>query len=248
MITKGVFLDLYGTLLLFGDMKSAWADWLTTMHRHFSEYGLAMSREEMASRCEGFFGRPTPTGRSPLTVFERRLKILACDLGLDLGNPQLRRTAHACVEAWQRYIRLDPEALPVLRCLREHKKLSLVSNYDHPPYLHALLTEQGLARLFDAIVISGEVGVAKPDPAIFWLALRHLGLEPGEVVHVGDSEDDVMGACNADIRPVLIQRDSRSAAENADFHADAAPPVPRDEAWTGHARIIGSLSDLLSML
>jgi putative hydrolase of the HAD superfamily len=43
-----------------------------------------------------------------------------------------------------------------------------------------------LARVFDAWVISGEVGIRKPDPAIYELAAERLGLPPGECVFVDD--------------------------------------------------------------
>jgi FMN phosphatase YigB (HAD superfamily) len=49
-------------------------------------------------------------------------------------------------------------------------------------------------RFFTAIVISGEVGIRKPDPRIFHLALQRTGLQPEEVVYVGDTEEDIAGA------------------------------------------------------
>jgi putative hydrolase of the HAD superfamily len=57
------------------------------------------------------------------------------------------------------------------------------------------LTEVDVARYFVAIVDSGVVGIAKPDPAIFDVAARALDLPLSALVHVGDSESaDVVGA------------------------------------------------------
>lgn len=53
-----------------------------------------------------------------------------------------------------------------------------------------------------AITDSGNVGFAKPDPRIFDVALRILELEPTNVVHVGDTDADIIGAEAAGIRPV----------------------------------------------
>src|SRR5262249_22018219 len=64
----------------------------------------------------------------------------------------------------------------------------------------------GLARFFKSIVISGEVGVKKPDPGIFRIALEQTGLQADEVVYVGDTQEDVDGAKAAGIRPILIAR------------------------------------------
>lgn len=51
--------------------------------------------------------------------------------------------------------------------------------------------------LFDAVVISGEVGIRKPDRAIYELAARDLGVAPGECVFVDDIPANVRGAVEA---------------------------------------------------
>lgn len=56
-----------------------------------------------------------------------------------------------------------------------------------------------------AIVDSGAVGIAKPDPGIFHLALDLVGVEPQRAVHVGDAfQYDVRGARSAGVHPVLV--------------------------------------------
>lgn len=53
---------------------------------------------------------------------------------------------------------------------------------------------EGWDRLFDAVVISGEVGLRKPDPAIYLYAAEQLGLSPDECVFVDDLVPNVRGA------------------------------------------------------
>lgn len=56
-----------------------------------------------------------------------------------------------------------------------------------------------------AIIDSGAVGVAKPDPAIFHLALQAAGTTADRAVHVGDAyQYDVRGARAAGVRPILV--------------------------------------------
>ena len=56
-----------------------------------------------------------------------------------------------------------------------------------------------------AIVDSGAVGIAKPDPAIFHHALELVGATPERAIHVGDAyQYDVRGARAAGVRPVLV--------------------------------------------
>jgi putative hydrolase of the HAD superfamily len=86
----------------------------------------------------------------------------------------------------------------------------VVSNWDVS--LRDVLDRTGLAPLLDGIVISAEVGVAKPDPAIFERALAVAGARPGEALHVGDTpEADVAGALAAGLRAVHLDRSGADA-------------------------------------
>ena len=65
----------------------------------------------------------------------------------------------------------------------------------------------GFAPLLDAVIISEEAGVTKPDPRIFNLALDALGRSPEDAVMIGDAWDtDIAGAQAAGIRPIWFNR------------------------------------------
>ena len=65
----------------------------------------------------------------------------------------------------------------------------------------------GFGPLLDAVIISEEAGVAKPDFRIFNLAREALGAEAGESVMIGDAWDtDIAGARAAGIRPIWFNR------------------------------------------
>jgi putative hydrolase of the HAD superfamily len=220
--TKGVFFDLYGTLLIYGDVNAAWSDWLTGFYNALCEDSLAMSQEAFASHCDAFFGRDEPPAANDgLTVFERRILSLGSDLGLKLTAARIKLIATIIADAWHRHVSLDPEAFPILMALRRYgKRLALVSNFDHPPYVRAVLSQHRLDSLFDAVVISGDVGVKKPDPGIFTVALDETDLKGHEVVYVGDTDNDMKGALAAGMTPVLIQRtDQASHNATQDFRS-----------------------------
>ena len=103
-----------------------------------------------------------------------------------------------------------PDVLPTLRSLREwDKTLAVVSNWDSA--LPTLLAELGLAEFFAFVLPSAQAGVEKPDGRIFSLALQRLGLEPQEVVHIGDQyEADVVGARAVGITPILLDRKGKA--------------------------------------
>ena len=70
----------------------------------------------------------------------------------------------------------------------------------------------GLDRYFEAIVVSGELGIRKPDPAIFEHMLRELDVAPAAAVYVGDNlEADIGGAHAAGLAAVWINRTGATA-------------------------------------
>jgi REG-2-like HAD superfamily hydrolase len=67
-------------------------------------------------------------------------------------------------------------------------RVVVVSNFD--VRLRPLLRELGVERWIDAVVVSAEEGVEKPDPEILRRAAARVGVAPAELVHVGDEQDD----------------------------------------------------------
>jgi putative hydrolase of the HAD superfamily len=79
--------------------------------------------------------------------------------------------------------------------------------------LRKVLARYGLLDCFAHTTFSDEVGVRKPDPAIFALTLRAVGGEPETAVHVGDDAIlDVRGAQAAGLRVIQVTSGSRRAA------------------------------------
>jgi len=92
--------------------------------------------------------------------------------------------------------RLLPGVADALDRLRDAGlRLACVSNWDCS--LAGYLERADLGDRFETVVTSAETGVAKPDPPPFRLALERLGVEPAQAVHVGDDENDRLGALAA---------------------------------------------------
>jgi len=114
-------------------------------------------------------------------------------------------------------LELYPDAMPALeRLAGDGYALGLISNA--PADTGRAVEALGLTRYLDTIVISGVVGYTKPHPEIFRIALREAGVEASEAVHIGDLyEADVIGARNAGMEGILIDRDG----------SDGRPDCPR---------------------
>jgi len=131
--------------------------------------------------------------------------------GADLPDEAGLQAEHARRNLWSVVAPGAEDALDRLRAAGVG--LVLVSNAaaDLPEFLGGL----GLARRFDHLVVSGIVGIEKPDPGIFREALRVSGADPASVIHVGDLyEIDVVGARSAGVRAVLV--DPTSLRTDAD--------------------------------
>jgi putative hydrolase of the HAD superfamily len=104
---------------------------------------------------------------------------------------------------------LYPEVVDVLRTLRPHYRLAVVSNYDGR--LRFTLEHLGISKFFDHVFISSELGADKPDPEIFRRVLKLIGLKPDEVLHVGDDpERDWKAASVAGLPVFHLDRDKNS--------------------------------------
>jgi HAD superfamily hydrolase (TIGR01549 family) len=111
-------------------------------------------------------------------------------------------------------LKLYPDVEPTLaRLSRDGLILALVSNA--PADTTKVVEELGLRRYLKHVVISGVVGYTKPNPGIFRVALKQAGVHPSQTIHVGDIyESDVVGARNAGIEGILLDRDGLAAGSD----------------------------------
>ncbi|MCS7387000.1 MAG: HAD family hydrolase [archaeon GB-1867-005] len=102
-----------------------------------------------------------------------------------------------------------PDVEPALKKLEQLRyRLTVISNASSQRNVEIYLEKLGLKRYFDLVVVSGTIGYEKPNPKIFHAAAEMLGVEPREILHVGnDYEADYLGAKMAGLKSILIDRD-----------------------------------------
>jgi 2-haloacid dehalogenase len=128
-----------------------------------------------------------------------------------------------------------PHHGPLLRRLAERYRLAVVSNFDYTPTALDILERGGVVELFDAIVVSDEVGWRKPKRDIFDVALARLGVRAEESLFVGDRADmDVLGAQQIGMDAAWINRDGEP------LPSGIAPP-------TYEIRDLGELAGILGV-
>jgi putative hydrolase of the HAD superfamily len=199
-IPSAVLLDALGTLI---ELEAPWPH----LAEELAARGVVVSEEaaRAAMLAEMAYYRAhhdEASSWATLNDLRRRCAAVVQDQ-LDTALP-LADVQDALLAAIR--FRAYPEVPAALRRLRAAgARLAVVSNWDVS--LHDVLERTQLRALVDTVVISAELGSAKPDPAIFRAALDRLGATAADAMHVGDSvEHDVEGARAAGLRAVLIAR------------------------------------------
>jgi 2-haloalkanoic acid dehalogenase type II len=192
---KGVIFDAYGTLLRNEDLR-------LIPQRLIADHGLSVDVDDVWRTWVDLYHEATQSTpfRTLRAIEEDILTRIARRVGLEADMaPYVELFFQVTTK-----VELYPEALQVLTTLAP-ARCAIVSNADHE---HVSSWPDALPVEF--ILISEALEAYKPDPRVFEAALERLGLEPHEVLHVGDSDvDDIQGARAAGVRVAWINRDGR---------------------------------------
>lgn len=136
----------------------------------------------------------------------------------------LRPALVAFYAASQPHWRPEEDAVPLLQELRLNGyRLGIISNASDAEDVNTLINQSGLHSYFEKIFISAEVGLRKPHPRIFRLALDHFAVNPQQTVMVGDTlSADIQGANQLGMRSVWITR----RADRTDNHENRSKIKP----------------------
>lgn len=98
---------------------------------------------------------------------------------------------------------LDTDLVDFIHSLIPRYKIGIISNAWSQ--IEEALVEWGINDAFEVVVGSGDVGIMKPEPRIFQIALERLGVEPSEAVFVDDFIQNVQGAQALGITAIHFQ-------------------------------------------
>jgi HAD superfamily hydrolase (TIGR01509 family) len=152
--------------------------------------------------------------------------------GIGLPDELLYEILDAEQQVWDDVAAVDPDALDVLRWLRDRDiKRAVCSNAPFPPEMMLRQVEQnGIATLMDAVVFSSQIGLRKPAPRAYRATLEKIEVDAARALFVGDRvREDYVGPVSVGMRAVICTA-----------HAASPPPegIPT----------IASLADLPGIL
>ena len=180
-----VTIDGYGTLLELRDP-------IGHLDRELRARGVALPPEQIergfTAEAGYYVGHSASAGdeESLARLYVECAGVFLDELGLDLDAEDFAR-------AFPYDFAPVPGALRTVRALAARGlALAVVANWDYN--LHEQLRRHGLDGQFGAVIVSAELGTAKPDPRPFAEALERIGVPAARAVHVGDHANDEQGA------------------------------------------------------
>ncbi len=210
---KGVFFDLYGTLLVLNDAQQSNADWVNTYYNFILKH-IDISLSEVRDICTDILESDIEKDKTlGLTTYETKINLWLEKLGIKISKEELAKFADETASVWQTNITLAEDAAFVLEALQKTYKLALITNFDHTRHINKVVARHNLNHYLDPIIISDVAEIKKPNPEIFNIALRQTGLKNDEIIFVGDSKDDINGAVAAGIKPILIKHNSNAKTD-----------------------------------
>jgi putative hydrolase of the HAD superfamily len=191
---KAVFFDVGDTLMYIPAAQAV-------ICRHLAEKALVREEEEVGQLFQQAFRQfyverelnpeECCSPESDRQFWTGVYRFMLDELGAG-GEWAEEEIHHCCHELYEMFTspanyRLFDDVVETLEALRERGfRLGVVSNFS--PTLKDILQDKGILHYFDPVIVSTEVGLEKPNPAIFRLALAEAGLAASEVLYVGDHD------------------------------------------------------------
>jgi 5'-nucleotidase len=215
-----VFFDLGYTLV---DETRSDSAYLRQLYDLLREYGASLPKAQFQRTVEGMVAERVASTHRRLgeTLFLRYARRGSKEEFLE----QLfsRWSAQSYTKLWS----LHKDVMPTLKAVSKNHPCGIIAN--QAPWSRKFIEERAKFKsYFKVIVLSGEVGTAKPDRQIFLLALRKAGTSATGSTYVGDRVDfDIAPAKALGMTTVLIRRESLFSrieplqeAEKADYEID----------------------------
>ena len=175
-MAKALFFDFFGVIGC--EITSIWFE------QHRIETGITEMRQELFARMDS--GEITE---------DENYKLLSRRLGIP---------AKTIKEEWRSMFSVNEELVKAVDELRKDHKTYILSNAAST-YLRELIERYDLAKHFDGIYISAEMGKIKPFPEFYEHVLDDLGLEASEAVMTDDNAKNIEGAKRAGLHGIVFK-------------------------------------------
>lgn len=219
--------DLGSTLIYFeADWTQVYVQARAALVSHLRSLGINLDegfQEEFSNRLNQYYSERDSEFIEYTSAFI--LRTLLSERGYaGLEDGTLRQALRAMYAVSQAYWQTEEDTIQTLEILiQEGYRLGMISNAADDEDVQTLVDRANIRPYFEFILTSSAVGVRKPNPRIFNLALEKLGVPASRAAMIGDTLGaDILGAQNAGLFSIWITRRADTAANRA--HADTIKP------------------------
>jgi HAD superfamily hydrolase (TIGR01509 family) len=149
----------------------------------------------------------------------KRTLVLDADLGRITQDEMFEKlsaisgvSARALEADFWSYVQIDPAMVAMIESLKPKYRIGLLTNAT-TPFIRQIIERHDLEHLFDAVLVSSEEHMAKPDPAFYLRLLGRMGAAPAQAVMIDDNPENVAGAVAAGMQGVLFTSATKLAAD-----------------------------------
>ncbi|MFA5797307.1 MAG: HAD family hydrolase [Candidatus Woesearchaeota archaeon] len=195
---KAIIFDLWGTLFESDATTLPFEEFATKLGRTYRnpEFYTVFSETFMAH---------------PITHIEQTMHEFTKNIGVDVNEGLIHELCEIFKKNGTVRKYAFPETIAVLQELKKRYKIAILSNTTNIS-MKQIFEKFPLYELVDEIILSYEVGMQKPDPRIYEIALEKLSVSKDEVIMVGDSlRLDVQSAEDFGIKGILIDRKNKNS-------------------------------------
>lgn len=207
-----VFFDLGYTLINFeGDFHQVLSDAYLALAESLVRSGVPIVPQDFSIRFEQTISEYYRTREIDLIErpVESYLNQTLCDFGYStLPDEIIQKALSDMYQLSESCWYLEPDALETLKTLKSNGyRLGLITNAANAPDSNRLIDKFQLRGFFDAILISAEEKIRKPDTRIYSRAMQKLEISPNQAAMVGDTlTADILGAQNSGMYGVWLKR------------------------------------------
>jgi putative hydrolase of the HAD superfamily len=208
MTIKGILFDLYGTLIDI-ETDESMDEIYRALARYLTYHGVYLHRAEVRERYYQIMKQQREASGEEYAEIdvEAIWNEFLLQEGIRFGptRGQLAKVLAQVYRAISRNrLQLYPGVTEVLNTLQASYRLALVTDAQSC-YAIPEIRAVGLDGYFDPIIISSRYGFRKPDPRLFRKAIDNMGLEPSDVICVGnDMFRDTYGATMLGIKTIFL--------------------------------------------
>jgi putative hydrolase of the HAD superfamily len=215
---EAVFFDLGSTLMYFdGNWREVYQRAIAAMVEHLLQSGLQLNQQafqrDFLHRMEIYHGERN-NNLIEYTAAHVLRSLLADQGYLDSKDALIHTALKAMYQVTQKHWHVEEDALATLDQLRRRGyRLGMISNAADDANVQALVDKAHLRPYFEVIYSSAAVGIRKPNPRLFELALRALATAPWRAAMVGDMlGTDILGAQSVGMFAIWITRRAEESA------------------------------------